>query len=59
MRQYLDLLEKIIAEGDHKNDRTGTGTLSIFGTQQKYDLTDNHVLEQWLMLFHTNNHHQT
>ena len=40
MRQYLDLVEKILAEGERKDDRTGTGTLSIFGAQVKYDLRD-------------------
>ncbi|XP_017883459.1 thymidylate synthase [Ceratina calcarata] len=38
--QYLRLTEKIIREGAKKNDRTGVGTLSIFGTQMRFDLRD-------------------
>ncbi len=40
MRQYLDLVNYILENGDRKEDRTGTGTISVFGYQAKYDLRE-------------------
>jgi thymidylate synthase len=39
MRAYLDALEQVLKQGTEKTDRTGTGTISMFGMQQRYDLS--------------------
>ena len=38
MRQYLDLMRHVLEHGNQKTDRTGTGTVSVFGYQMRYDL---------------------
>lgn len=40
MKQYLSLVREILENGEEKRDRTGVGTISIFGAQRKYDLSE-------------------
>lgn len=40
MKQYLDLVREVLENGERKDDRTGTGTFSIFGAQKRYDLRE-------------------
>ena len=39
MQQYLDLMDRVMKEGTLKEDRTGTGTKSVFGHQMRFDLS--------------------
>jgi thymidylate synthase len=40
MKQYLELVKEVMENGEQKTDRTGTGTISVFGVQKKYDLRE-------------------
>jgi len=40
MKQYLDLVKNVLENGEKRTDRTGTGTISVFGMQAKYDLRE-------------------
>ncbi|PIZ71578.1 thymidylate synthase [Candidatus Peregrinibacteria bacterium CG_4_10_14_0_2_um_filter_43_11] len=40
MKQYLELVQDVLKNGERKDDRTGTGTISVFGVQKRYDLRE-------------------
>ena len=46
MKQYLELVQHVLDHGEKKDDRTGTGTISVFGYQAKYDLREGFLFLQ-------------
>jgi thymidylate synthase len=44
MEQYLSLIKEVLKKGSNKGDRTGTGTISLFGTQRRYNLSSSFPL---------------
>ena len=45
MKPYLDQVKYILDNGEQRGDRTGTGTLSVFGMQTRYDLREENILD--------------